>query len=72
MVLPTKPETAPVATTIQDLPLKHHKSVKEEITNLLEAGFIERSLSSYVAKIIVVPCIASPGSSLPETKRYSY
>ena len=37
------------------LPLKHHKFIKEELTNLVEAGLIEQSLSSYAAPIMVVP-----------------
>ena len=45
MVLPTEPGAAPVASNPHDLPLNHHKSVKEELTNLLEAYLIERSLS---------------------------
>ena len=51
------------------LPLKHHKFVKEELTNLLEAGLIEQSLSPYAAPIMVVPCKAPAGSSLTEMKR---
>ena len=37
MVLPTEPGAAPVAPKPYDLPLKHHKLVKDELTNLLEA-----------------------------------
>ena len=51
MVLPTEPGAAPVASKLYDLPLKHHKFIKEELTNLLEAGLIERSLSPYAATI---------------------
>ena len=69
MVLPTELGTAPVASKQYDLPLKHHKFVKEELMNLLGAGLIERSLSPYAAPVIVVPCKALPGSSLTETKR---
>ena len=55
MVLPTEPWAAPVASKPYDLPLKYHKFVKEELTNLWEAGLIERSLSPYAVTIIVVP-----------------
>ena len=37
MLLPTEPGAAPVSSKPYDLPLKHHKFVKEELTNLLEA-----------------------------------
>ena len=53
MVLPTAPGVAPVDSNPYDLPLKYHKFVKEELRNLLEAGFIERSLSPHAAPIIV-------------------
>ena len=69
MVLPTEPGAAPVASKPYDLPLKHHKFVKEELMNLVVAGLIERSLSPYAAPIIVVPHKAPPGSSLTKTKR---
>ena len=69
MVLPTEPGATPVASKPYDLPLKHHKFVKEELTNLLEAGLIERSLSPYAAPTIVVPHKAPPGSSLNKAKR---
>ena len=68
MVLPTEPGAATVASKPYDLPLKHHKVVNKELTNLLEAGFIERSINPYTAPIIVVTCKAPPGSSLMETK----
>ena len=55
MVLHTEPGTAPVTLKPYDLPLKHHKFVKEKLMNLLETGLIERSLSPYGAPIIVVP-----------------
>ena len=69
MVLHTEPGAMLVASTPYNLPLKHHKFVKEELMNLLEAGLIERSLSPHVAPIIVVPYKAPSGSSLTETKR---
>ena len=43
--------------------------MKEEIENLLEAELIKRSMSSYVASIIVVPRKSKPGVPLAETKR---
>ena len=45
MALPTEPGVAPVTSKPYDLPLKHHKSIKEELKSLLEAGLIERFLS---------------------------
>ena len=63
IVLPTEPGATPVVSQPYDLPLKHHKFVKEELMNLLEAGLIERSLSPCAAPIIVVPHKAPPGSS---------
>ena len=48
-------------------PLKHHKFDDEELTNLLEAGLIEWSLSPYAAPIMVVPHKAPAGSSLTKT-----
>ena len=69
MVLHTEPGSIPVVSKPYSLPLKHHKFVKEEITNLLEAGLIEWSLTPYAAQIIIVPCKAPAGSSLTEMKR---
>ena len=46
------------------LPLKLHKFIKEEPTNMLEAGLIE-----HAALIMVVLYKAPAGSSLTETKR---
>ena len=45
MILSTEPGAAPVPSKLYDLPLTHHRFVKEELMNLLEAGLIERSLS---------------------------
>ena len=50
-MLPIEPEAASVASKPNNLPLKHHKCVKEELTNLQEVGLIERSLCSYTAPI---------------------
>ena len=52
MVLHTEPGSIPVVSKPYLLPLKHHKFVKEEVTNLLEAGLIE---CPYAAPIMVVP-----------------
>ena len=60
------PNVPSVANTLTS---KHHKFVKEEIENLLEAGLIERSMSPYAAPIIVVPRKSKPGAPLAETKR---
>ena len=64
MVLPADSVVAPVTSKPYDLPLKHHKFIKEELTGLLEVGLIERSLSPYTVPIIVVPCKALLWSSL--------
>ena len=69
MVLHTKPGSISVVSKPYLLPLKHRKFVKDELTNLLEAGLTEWSLSSYTAPIMVVPCKAPAGSSLTEMKR---
>ena len=69
MVLPTEPGAALVASKSYDLPIKHHKFVQEELTNLLEVGHIERSLNSYAVQIIVVLHKAPPGISLAKTNR---
>ena len=69
MVLPTEPGAAPVASKPYDLPLKHHKFIKEELTNLLEVTLIEMFLSPHAAPVIVVPCKVWLGSSLTKTKR---
>ena len=42
MVLPIEAGAAPIAFKPYHLPLKYHKFVKEELTNLIEAGLIER------------------------------
>ena len=68
MVLPTEPGATLVASKPYDLPLKHHRLIKEELMNLLEAGLIERLLSPYAVPIIVVLHKIPPGSSLTETK----
>ena len=69
MVLPTELGTAHVASKLYDLPLKHHKFIKEELMNLLEGGLIERSLSPYAALILVALHKTPPGSSPTKTKR---
>ena len=54
------------------LPLNHHKFIKEELTNLLEVGLVEWSLSPYAVPIMVVPHKAPAGSSLTRDKEISY
>ena len=71
IILHTKPGSIPVANLIH-FPLKHHKFVKEELTNFLEAGLIEWSLNLYAAAIMVEPCKAPAGSSLTEMMMVSY
>ena len=69
MVLHTKPGSIPAASKPYLLPVKHHKFVKEELTNLLEAGLIEQSLRHYAASIIMVLHKAPAGISLTESRR---
>ena len=69
MVIHTKPGSIPVASKPYLLTLKHHKFIKEELTNLLEAALVEWSLSPYAPPIMVVPYKAPAGISLSETKR---
>ena len=69
MTIETDPELPPVASKPYPLPSKHHKFIKEETGNLLEAGLIRRSVSPYVTPIIVVPVKSKPGVPLAETKR---
>ena len=44
----TDPNLPPIASKPYPLPLKHHKFVKEEIENLLQAGLIKRYMILYV------------------------
>ena len=55
MVIETNAELPPAVSKLYPLPFKHHKYVKEEIENLLEAGLIERSMSPCATTVIVVP-----------------
>ena len=48
------------------LPLEHHKCVKEETKNLLEAGQIDRSMSPYAPPITIVPRKSKPQAPLAE------
>ena len=68
MVIETDLELPPVATRPYHLPLKHHKIVKEEIGNLLEARLTERSMSPYTTSVIVVLKNCKPGAPLAETQ----
>ena len=65
----TQTKFSPIASKPYPLLHKHHKFVKEEIENYLEAGLIERSMNQYAAPIIVVPRKSKPGVPLGETKR---
>ena len=63
------PELPPVVSKPYLLPLKHHKFIKEEIENLLEASLIERSMNPYATAITVVPRKSKLGAPFAETKR---
>ena len=69
MTIETDPDLPPVASKPYTLPLTHHKLVKEEGENLLEAGVIERLISPNAAPIIVVPRKSKPYVPLTETER---
>ena len=69
MKVDTDPNLPPAASKPYHLPLKHHKFVKEEMENLLEAGFFKRSMSLYASPIIVVCRKSKPKAPLAETKR---
>ena len=60
MIIETDPELPLIVSKPYLLPLKHHKFMKEEIENLLEASLIERSMSPYAAPITVVPRKSKP------------
>ena len=47
MTIDKDPKVPPVASKPYPSPLKHHKLMKEEIENLLEAGLIKRSMDPY-------------------------
>ena len=68
MTIDTDPSFPTVASKPYPLPLKHHKFVKEEIENLLEAGLIETSMSPYVVPIMVVLRKSKPGATLAKTE----
>ena len=68
MTIDTDPNWPPVMNKPYPLPLKHHKCVKEETENLLEAGLIDRSMNPYLVLIIVVPRKSKPGTPLAETE----
>ena len=64
----TDPKLPPVASKPYPLPLEHHKYVKEETENLLEAGLIERSMSPCANPIIGTSRKSKPGAPLTEIK----
>ena len=68
MTIPTPEGAFPVVSKPYNLPLKHRDFLKEGIEALLKSGVIERSVSSYVAPIIIVPRKHKPGAPLKETK----
>ena len=55
ITIDTDQNLPPAVSKTYPLPLKHHKFAREEIENLLKAGLLESSMSTYVALIIVVP-----------------
>ena len=59
MIIEMDQELPPVAGKPYPILLKCHKSLKEEIENLLEAALIDRSVSPYAAPVIVVPRIVN-------------
>ena len=62
MTIDTDQNFSPVVRKPYLLPLKHHKFVKDDIENLLEAGLIKGSMSPYAAPFVVVPRKSKPGA----------
>ena len=50
----TNPDLPPIASKPYTIPLKHQEFVKQELTKLLEAGLITRSISPYASPCLVV------------------
>ena len=69
MTIDVKPGSKPAASKPYNTALKHQEFLKQELKALLESGVIERSMSSYVAPIIVVNHKCKPGAPLKEQKR---
>ena len=67
MTIETHPELPPIVSKSYVLPMKHHKFMKEEIDNLLEAVLIVRSMSPYTESVIVTTRKSKPGALLAET-----
>ena len=53
-------DSLPIAQNPYTLPLKHHEWVRKEIEMLEKAGVIERSLSPWASRVIVVPKKSTP------------
>ena len=54
MHIATRLDAVPVAAQPYPLALKHHKFLKQEIKNLLDAGIICKSVSPWASPIVVV------------------
>ena len=66
----TETQTCPhISRKPYPIPLKHHKFMKEEIKNVLEARLIERFMCPCVVPIIVVPRKRKPEAPVAETKK---
>ena len=54
MHIATRLDAPPVAAWPYLLVLKHHDFLKQEIKNLLDAGIIHKSMSSWASPIVIV------------------
>ena len=54
MHIPTKPDAAPIAAKPYLLALKHHYFLKQEIINVIYAGVIHKSMSSWASPMVIV------------------
>ena len=62
MHITTRPDVTPIAAHTYSLALKHHAFLKQEIQNLLDAGIIYKSMSSWASPIAVVKKHTPEGS----------
>ena len=66
----TDPDSPLIASKPYTIPLKHQEFVKQELTKLLQAGLITRSISPYASPCLVVSKKSSdPNAELSDQKR---
>ena len=69
MTIDVTPGSKPAASRPYNTALKNQEFLKQELKALLDSGVIERSMSPYVAQIIVVNRKCKLGAPLKEQKR---